>query len=108
MHTPGPWYASGGDIFSNETERPAAYRRKVATVYNTPDVATEDRQGNAALIAAAPDLLEAAQDALDWYETSPISEVEAVEDAIQRTFPFKELTEAIRKADGLTSEALST
>lgn len=46
------------------------------------------------------DLLEAAKDSLDWYETSPISEIETVEAAIQRTFPYKELAAVIAKAEG--------
>lgn len=91
-HTPGSWaIGEDGDVYA---DRGAAC---VARIVGAPDGITE-AQANARLISAAPDLLEAARDALallremrrreeeDWYDMpSP------TEDALDL---------AIRKAEG--------
>lgn len=68
------------------------------TVCEVYDRGVVETAANGRLIAAAPDLLEACKDALDWYETAPIVEIEAVEKIIQRTFPYKSLMEALARA----------
>jgi hypothetical protein len=59
-HTPGPWTASGGAVFS-ETAVHLAGRYLVASVYGDDPECRKDAAmiDNARLIAAAPDLLEA-------------------------------------------------
>jgi hypothetical protein len=59
-HTPGPWTASGGAVFS-ETAVHLAGRYLVASVYGDDPECREDAAmiDNARLISAAPDLLEA-------------------------------------------------
>ena len=65
-HTPGPWEI-GGSFESTEVFAPAASRVSVARCGaeearggGSYRVSTEEAQANARLIAAAPDLLEAA------------------------------------------------
>ena len=58
-HTPGPWYAHGGVIFS----APADCRVATCVFQNASATAIELHQ-NARLIAAAPELLAALRDLL--------------------------------------------
>lgn len=61
QHTPGEWNTREGHIYSLDTGKTHAY-----VCYYDADYA-EDR-ANAALIAAAPDLLAALQHAANWGE----------------------------------------
>ena len=90
-HTPGPWVArrmhtGGYDIFDPR-------ERDVVTIYGG-GVETESREANARLIAAAPDLLAAAQvvlaglhariDAADLSAVPVFSGIAELHDAISR------------------------
>lgn len=64
-HTPGPWLAEGGKVFA-DTGR--LFDRAVAIVgvpLDKNDNLFGELEANARLIAAAPDLLEAAQWVID-------------------------------------------
>ena len=59
QHTPGPWFATGGNVFA-ETDK--FYPRPVAAVgvpLGKSDIRFGELEANAHLIAAAPALLEA-------------------------------------------------
>jgi hypothetical protein len=59
-HTPGPWTAvtrSNGEI--EVVTDDGNYEMTVATVYQTGKLAKEQAPGNAQILAAAPELLEA-------------------------------------------------
>ncbi len=61
MHTPGPWHADPTKSFYVFAHGSLAEQ---AGVENGPFICNASTQANARLIAAAPDLLAAAQDAL--------------------------------------------
>lgn len=64
-HTPGPWMIfNGGDIGSAAVRRPETIVIKAGTVKGET---IGEAMKNARLIAAAPELLEACQMALDWF-----------------------------------------
>jgi len=80
-HTPGPWYANGDCIEAAGEEGPRD--RTLAVVHGT------EREANARLIAAAPNLLEVMRKAksklIDLYEVTypnsePVNELTAVID----------------------------
>lgn len=58
-HTPGPWVIRGSNRWGDLTVEPAAEPPKEITVANVP------RQEDAALVAAAPEML-AALKAIEW------------------------------------------
>ena len=69
-HTPGPWVISATD----DTVVIDATGREVAAIdgdYNDPDTWPQ-MEANARLIAAAPELLEAARAAYEWLDNLPI------------------------------------
>jgi hypothetical protein len=88
-HTPGPWSVAIGDgCFVVETND--AFIRFVIHGSNQ-----EGDEANARLIAAAPELLQAAKDFVEWFECSRIGDK-----------PIAELSHAraaIAKATGETS-----
>jgi len=61
-HTPGPWVIHEHEVYGNETWQG---RTLVATIEQTPD---SKHTANAALIAAAPELLRDAKNALLYIE----------------------------------------
>ena len=64
-HTPGPWIAdSAGTVRAQCDAQPLPY--VVAVVLGDADVGKGRGDANASLIAAAPDLLKALRDLLDW------------------------------------------
>lgn len=69
QHTPGPWGLHNGDDYSRVLITPNSITEEyIATVYSTYDatgVGLENREANARLIAAAPQLLEALERAAD-------------------------------------------
>ena len=68
-HTPGPWVTSATD----DTVVIDATGREVAAIdgdYNDPDTWPQ-MEANARLIAAAPELLEAAMTAYKWLDNLP-------------------------------------
>ena len=90
-HTPGPWFARLGPFnYTNSGQRPimsgpdddlnakqialvsTQAERKRSTRYDAPD---EERDANALLLSAAPDLLEA----LKWIAEDGASDARAVE-----------------------------
>lgn len=75
-HTPGPWEADGGDVFSKEGRKYIAL-----TILDVPK---KERMANARLIAAAPELLEAAKDALELLTGLTIPEVKKLQKAIAK------------------------
>lgn len=80
MHTPGPWCVEdpmGPELLSviARGDRPVYEWRHVAQVSVQPepdeadDIPAREAEANARLIAAAPDLLAALKDMLDWAGT---------------------------------------
>jgi len=51
-HTPGPWVVSSGEVYTAKTGIPIARMRR-----DTPDTTPTERDSNAQLIAATPELL---------------------------------------------------
>ena len=107
-HTPGPWLIakpkSGARLEERNDKLIHTQDRKcVAEVFqyqnhNNPNVATE---ANARLIAAAPDLLEAAKDALreaDWWIRAKTWEND--EDFERNLQKLDSVRNAIAKAEG--------
>jgi len=67
-HTPGPWAINNPD-HENFVTIGSSSVRNIADVWAINGDCTEDeRDANACLIAAAPELLEAAKLVLAWYE----------------------------------------
>ena len=65
-HTPGPWsvaHSLSGKVFVTIEHNIGMAHRQVCEIM--PDITMGDFEANAYLIAAAPELLEAAQKALD-------------------------------------------
>lgn len=60
-HTPGPWRAEGCAIYAGET--------RVAQTWDTwhEGLPTPTMEADAGLIAAAPDVLKALRDILQWW-----------------------------------------
>ncbi len=85
-HTPGPWEAIGWEVHAAEEER--CYIGAVTSA----DTGGDEAFANARLIAAAPDLLEAAKAAQQWLAHGNPDNLEAVADIEQ------ELRAAIAKA----------
>ena len=68
-HTPGPWWADfDGENTFDGVEIQQVGRLHYVPVANVPVDYTdrEEREANARLIAAAPDLLEALDEAIEW------------------------------------------
>jgi hypothetical protein len=88
-HTPGPWQSDGQFIVAPDPSgiHPDIY---IAEMVETDDegrmAASEQQAANATLIAAAPDLLEAAQLVLERWSTG-------------------DLADAVRQLDGAVSAA---
>ena len=88
-HTPGPWtYTSTGEIYLDD-DGPLA--TQLATVTHAPVLP------NASLIAAAPDLLEAAKFALQYLKHP---DVQALQFALPASNAARSLAGAIAKAEG--------
>lgn len=75
-HTPGPWYIGRNmHPFSENFMKPtigAEGREDAIAVLPSGD--DPDEEGNAALIAAAPELLEACQALLEYFDISEVYE----------------------------------
>ena len=67
-HTPGPWHASGPTITTGPTESdPVGYGIAILLNPYAGAVGAADRvDANAALISAAPNLLTALRDLIEW------------------------------------------
>jgi len=95
--TPGPWTFrqaySNGEPSSIEIDAGARLRYNIATIASNDKAAT--MEGNARLIAAAPDLLAACQHALDTF-----GGVRPAEWMSASRAEFDMLTAAIAKAKG--------
>lgn len=86
-HTPGPWYYKSGThgIFGPEG-------KAIATLHGTPrGYPNPDREANAHLLVAAPDLLEALRDLVDAITGRLDGETIALHNALA----------AIKKAEGV-------
>lgn len=103
-HTPGPWVVGGASGNDGEAREIAAASRTIAWSASTRDedegdVVTEEDDANANLIAASPDLLDAArlanQELLDLGQGSSASPA------------LRALWAAIAKAEGRANEAPS-
>jgi hypothetical protein len=74
-HTPGPWTIGiGGYLFAQPTPAhlakfPKNKRINVGHVVTFAECSAEEAQANLRLLAAAPDLLAASADFLQWFET---------------------------------------
>lgn len=80
-HTPGPWFIDGNVIRGDKQRNGSisiACTLNIAYPYGR--WSGESEQANARLIAAAPELLEALQDMVDYYGTASAS-VEALHKA---------------------------
>jgi hypothetical protein len=82
LHTPGDWYATQGQIVSQDTGKTLA----LIPYY---DESNEEQTANANLMASAPKLLDALKEALDqlqsWNpESEPTFTMRRVEEAIQQ------------------------
>lgn len=74
QHTPGPWSADsrgGGVIKGSKIYEYArgANTRQLALACLHDDLGPEERDANVCLIAAAPELLAACEEAVDFYNT---------------------------------------
>jgi hypothetical protein len=97
QHTPGPWKIRS--IGVNGSQTVYAMRNDVATAYDRAPMVKGECEANAQLIAAAPELLEALQEALAWCEIDATDEdgfpsQEMLENRVEI------LREAIAKATG--------
>ena len=97
-HTPGPWRTEGADHFGDHTIDQEGGSLAIAAVVS--NLREEDEvSANACLIAAAPDLLEAAKaltsalEGYEWQSDMPSSEFHALLNAAM---------DAINKAEGVT------
>ena len=84
-HTPGPWHASGIEVFDHNPQ----FDEKGARIGDTPNMICKieypygdvcfrhgaTKEANARLIAAAPELLEALRGALDALMVQPSSTI---------------------------------
>jgi hypothetical protein len=98
-HTPGPWKASAsGAVFATTPDNDIIGVADCRTV----DTDRFEREANARLIAAAPELLEACQLALNDYAI--VNERITTLEGIERLHPFtigpEQLKAAIAKATG--------
>ncbi len=67
QHTPGPWQAVGGNVFSTVSPQEAsAPIARVGVPVRGGPAKLGEVEANAHLIAAAPELLEALEDVLAW------------------------------------------
>lgn len=64
-HTPGPWIAFHDDGVVSAYERTGDHTSRIVTISGGSSIA------NARLIAAAPDMLEALEDARKWLNGQP-------------------------------------
>jgi hypothetical protein len=93
-HTPGPWFYTGKhndcEVRYVGTNREDRYHEEVATLYHGEG---EEQIANARLIAAAPELLGALQDAFSMIDGTLLIDTFGSE-------WFEEASEAIAKATG--------
>lgn len=97
MHTPGPWEIDAhNDVSGGVDGGPIAHPYR-AGVYG---LTAAEAQANARLIAAAPDLLEAAKNIEDWLDSAAMvsNEYRALEDDDLRALR-QTLQAAITKAE---------
>ena len=102
-HTPGPWTYrdTDNDAFEISTDGTHYYREGIATVWSAAATYTDLRntgEANARLIAAAPDLLEAAQALTDLLLYTAVRPKEAQPETNRRV---DALLAAIAKATGV-------
>lgn len=93
QHTPGPWKVTGGET----SFYPMAVRSEVSQIceFHTWDV---QKEANARLIAAAPDLLEALKAAQNWLREYHLSMDSPIDDGL---FDLDDtIQQAIAKAEG--------
>ena len=84
-HTPGPWFAnSGGQVWSDRLNRPANALADVYSCTANERGQDEERNANARLIAAAPEMLEALRAALPGLESEGFDSAEIVRVAIAK------------------------
>ena len=70
-HTPGPWTAYAGTVFTGTREEPTHIARIAKGQIGERVVSDRDeRRENARLIAACPDLLKALQEVYKWGQRS--------------------------------------
>jgi hypothetical protein len=101
-HTPGPWWLDRphkeSAVFQIRANGPGGNKAAVARVYTYRGL--EQAEADALLIAAAPELLEAAKDARKFFGAYP-----AICGGIFGTEVAKRLEAAIARAEGRSSEA---
>lgn len=100
-HTPGPWRIgdAGHTVFGPKTALTSPV--SIVTLWQrTPNCGREERQANAHLIAASPELLAALVEALPWVEAQlddPVNKPGSVQAVANR------IRAAIAKAEGRTN-----
>lgn len=96
-HTPGPWTVDSDRAILCESKTASGKLRPVAQSYSWMGSAEAD--ANAALIAAAPDLLEALKAYVDWHGASHT--MDCPKDECEAASIDAALNAAIRKAEGI-------
>ena len=93
-HTPGPWIvgSTGENIWGNDN------RSKIATIPRDSPyiVILEEREANAYLISAAPELLEACKEAETYLNALPLGKLTP-----QMNYILGHLQQVILKAEGV-------
>ncbi len=98
MHTPGPWKlnAAGVSVVTEATDRNGGWPNGMKLALTCHNVPLRERQANARLMAAAPDLLAACK-ALVAVLVSPMEADQRMDDTI---VACRQAQEAIRQAEG--------
>jgi hypothetical protein len=97
-HTPGPWVANGNIVKANDCYGPWVADTDVMLRHkpNKQHVSHAEQRENAKLIAAAPDLLDVAESAVEFIEAALFG---SVHDENARHYAGR-LRDAIAKAKG--------
>jgi hypothetical protein len=105
-HTPGPWRIDEVEDLPLAVIQDDEDGTRICDVgwsHTKKADASGEQVANARLIAAAPELYDAAILALQWFNAAPIEELDAVSKAITEDPPMRQLMEALLKA-GCTAE----
>lgn len=81
-YTPGPWHFVYGAVYTTPDGREDGGARIALADREEPRTSPAERDANARLTAAAPELLEALRDVLGWYETQAVAYALAAEGAM--------------------------
>lgn len=83
LHSPGPWHVLySPSVYSCVSVRSASTGRQVAEVFSPSRLFVPETNANAALLAAAPDLLEKLEAVIAAVRGQPLHELPDLEDAV--------------------------